>query len=78
MAAFLQECKEKQYKAYVTDALKAIVENTARFGGGVVINERWYDIQNRKRVADNRTADQIAADIVKRAGLTLAEGGEQS
>lgn len=37
----------------------------------------WLDIVSKKAV-DNRSGDEIAADIISRAGLTLAEGGEQS
>lgn len=76
MTAFLQELKERQYKIYVTDALKALTENTARFAGGTVFKERWIDLHNREP-QEEKTAEQIVDDVVTRAGLTLInEGGE--
>lgn len=45
-------CNERQKRetlhVYVTDALKIIAENTARFAGGGVINARYYDIMHPK------------------------------
>ena len=61
------------YKAYITDALQAITGNTAMYAGGQAIQERYYDIINKKQ--DKRSGDEIAADIIKRAGLTI-KGGE--
>ena len=37
----------------------------------------WIDLVSKKAV-DNRSGEEIAADIISRAGLTLAEGGELS
>lgn len=35
----------------------------------------WLDLVS-KRTVDNRTAEEIVDDVISRAGLTLAEGGE--
>lgn len=61
------------YRAYITDALQAITGNTAMYAGGQTIQQRYYDIINKK--TDNRTGDEIAADLIKRAGLEI-KGGE--
>lgn len=65
--------------AYVTDALKAIVENTSRAAVpgvgmvdvGVRLKERWYDIaleqkKEKKPVEDDRPCAEIAADMWSR------------
>lgn len=61
---------ERRYRAYVTDALMAIAENTARFAGGSAMTARWYD---GYKPVDNRSGDEIALDVIKQAGLH-AEG----
>lgn len=79
-ASFHRKQEEIRYKAYVTDSLKAIAENTMRRlipGIGAVeygsyIPKRWY---NQEEPQDERTGDEIAEDIIRRAGLTL-KGGE--
>lgn len=66
----------KTYRIYVTDALMAIADNTTHLVGveGVVdygrtIQKRWYDIitatPKKEEQEDNRTAEEIAADIWK-------------
>lgn len=61
------------YRAYITDALQAITSNTSMYAGGQAIQQRYYDIINRKQ--DKRSGDEIAADIIKKAGLVI-KGGE--
>lgn len=39
-----KENDEKVFRAYVTDALKAIAENTARFAGGSYMQARFASI----------------------------------
>ena len=61
----------------MSDALKTITENTERFNGGSHMAVRYIDILHPKPV-DNRTGAEIAADVMKRAGITLipSEGGD--
>lgn len=54
---------------YVTDSLRIIGENTAKYAGGGYIKERWHDIITKK--PDTRTGDEIAADIIRK----IAGGG---
>ena len=61
-----QQAKDTAYRVYVTDCLKLIAENT----GNISLKLRYYDIINPKK-ADNRTGDEIVADIIKRAGLVV-------
>lgn len=58
------------YRVYLTDTLKVLTENTAKFAGGSVINMRYYDMLNKQRTQkDERSGDEIAADIIRSAGL---------
>ena len=58
--------KEEAYKVYVTDSLKAIIG----------ANNRYLDWIDRKPV-DDRTGAEIAAGVIKKAGLVVKEtGGE--
>lgn len=68
---------EKQsYQIYVTEALKAIAENTTHFLGmdgivdhGKTLSKSWYDIVTAKpkeeKPEDNRSCEEITADIFK-------------
>ena len=61
-----QQAKDTAYRVYVTDCLKLIAENT----GNISLKLRYYDIIHPKK-SDNRTGDEIVADIIKRAGLVV-------
>lgn len=63
--------EERQYRAYLTDALMIMTENTAKFAGGKHMTQHWYD---QFKPVDNRTGEEIAADVIKNAGLI--QGGE--
>lgn len=72
LALLQYEAKEKRYRAYVTDALRLITENTAKFAGGSYIPIRWLDLESPQRMKeDARTGDEIAADVIMRIGLKL-------
>lgn len=51
--------KERAYRAYVTDALRLLTENTARCAGGVYLRSRFTEEEG----ADRRGAKEIIADI---------------
>lgn len=73
VSEYVADTQEEFYRAYITDALQILTKNTGRaVSEGLSINKRWYDILTTK--PDNRTADEIAADIIKGAGLSFAEG----
>ena len=66
MARYEKEQRELAYRFYITDALRSISENTAKFGGGGYIKARYADLINPKP-EDNRTQEEIIAKI--REGL---------
>lgn len=61
------------YRVYVTDALRLIAENTARFANGQVLNMRYLDMiqPNFEKIEDKKSAEKIVDDIVARAGITV-------
>ena len=54
------------YRVYVSDALYWQ-------GQSRTLNKRWVELIEKKP-ADTRTPEDIAADIIKRAGLVLGDG----
>ena len=70
MARFNQHQRDLAYRIYVTDCLRIISENSAKMCGGAYITAKFADIINPKP-ADNRTGEEIAADIIKRAGIEV-------
>ena len=67
MARYNQHQRDLAYRIYVTDCLRMATENTAK---GAYTVARFYDIINPKPV-DNRNGEEIAADIIKRAGIEV-------
>ena len=70
MARFNQHQRDLAYRIYVTDCLRMVAENTAKISQGSYTAARFYDIINPKPV-DNRNGEEIAADIIKRAGIEV-------
>ena len=70
MSKATQQAKDTAYRVYVTDALRLTVENTAKFAGGNYIKARYIDIIEPKK-HDNRTGEEITADIIQRCGLVV-------
>lgn len=70
MARFNQHQRDLAYRIYVCDCLRMATENTAKMGGGSYIAVKFSDIINPNPV-DNRTGEEIAADIIKRAGIEV-------
>lgn len=48
---------------YITDALKAITNNTARLYGGSEVKLRYYDLINTKPEQEERTEEEIISQI---------------
>ena len=69
-ARFNQHQRDLAYRIYVTDCLRIISENTAKMCGGSYMKAKLADIINPDPV-DNRTGEEIAADIIKRAGIEV-------
>lgn len=63
MARYKMEQRELAYRIFVTDSLQLAPQNK-------YIVTRYEDsIKTKKK--DNRTGDEIAADVIKRAGLSF-------
>ncbi|MBQ4505292.1 MAG: hypothetical protein II983_06415 [Firmicutes bacterium] len=70
----MAKCKEldeeMSYRIYVTDALKLIAENTAKMSSGSYMTKRYSDLFKKEKI-DTRSGDEIAVDIIKKAGLVV-------
>ena len=65
IALFKKQQKEKLYQMYITDALKAICDNTARMYGGATL-KRYMDLlpdEPRAKKEETRTAQEIISGI---------------
>ena len=71
LARYKEFTRERAYRVYVTDCLRAIAENTANFAGGNYITNRFADACIKVKAVDNRTGEEIAADVIKRTGLVV-------
>lgn len=64
ISAFRKQQREKAYRIYVTDSLKAIVSNTARFNGGVEMTARFVDvIDGMGKESKEQTAQEVKNNI---------------
>ena len=70
MARYQSQQRDLAYRIYVSDCLRIISENTAKMCGGSYITAKLADIINPKPV-DDRTGEEIAADIINRAGIEV-------
>lgn len=67
MARITEHYRDETYRVYITDALKTITENTAKYAGGEYMKTRYVDIVRPKPV-DNRSAEEIIATIKAKLG----------
>lgn len=67
-----RQLAESAYRIYMTDCVRIMTENTARFGGGTYIRARYVDVIDPKP-QDTRTCEEITEDIVSRCGLVVKE-----
>ena len=70
MARLNEKARNDAYRIYVTDALRLVAENTARYASGDYSKMRYAEIIEPKK-QDNRTCEEITADIVARCGLVV-------
>ena len=70
IARYQSQQRDLAYRIYVSDCLRIISENTAKTGGGSYITAKFADIINPKP-DDNRTGEEIAANIIKQAGIEV-------
>ena len=71
VSKYKEQQKEMAYRVYVTECLRVMTENTAKQSGGSYIDEPFADFIGNNKPKDERTADEIIADVTKRAGLEV-------
>ena len=70
IARYQSQQRDFAYRIYVTDCLRIVTENTAKISNGSYTVAKFEDIINPKPV-DNRPGEEIAADVIKRAGIEV-------
>ena len=58
------------YRIYVTNCLRIMTENTAKQAGGNYMTDEYTDLIHPKK-KDNRTGNEIAADVIRNAGIKV-------
>ena len=70
LARYQSHTREVAYRIYVTDCLRIMAENMAKYSGGTYLTKRYADVVKR-RPSDNRTGEEIAAEVIEKAGLVV-------
>ena len=70
IARYQSQQRDLAYRIYVSECLRMISENAASGGGGSYMAVKFEDVLNPKQV-ENRTGEELAADIIKRAGIEV-------
>jgi len=73
----MREQKDEAYRVYVTDALKVVAENTAKYAGGGYIKTRYIDIIDPPP-EETRTGAEIVAQMKAKLGQIGGEPGESA
>ena len=69
-----KKTEERAFKIYITDALKAIAENTARQAGGRTMTKRYVDIITPPKPEDDEAPEEKSQKIVDRIRSKLNGG----
>lgn len=64
--------EESAFRVYAAECMRTITENTARIAGGSFMQAKYADII-RPKPQDNRTCEEITADVVRRCGLVVKQ-----
>lgn len=64
------------YQAYITNALKIIAENTAKFAGGTVLKHSYTELIAPKVYEEPKSADEVIADVNRKCGLDMTDNKE--
>ena len=65
------DLEREAYRGYIADCLWAIAKNTANSCGGSYFETKFRDGIKESKPEDNRTGDEIVADIIARAGIEV-------
>lgn len=72
-----EQKRAQAYQAYMGECLRLLLEDVATITTGKYISAKWFDICDNKRdEEDDRTGDEIAADVINRIGLSF--GGDSA
>lgn len=73
LARFEADTEAELYRVYVTDSLKNIGDALCALASGKCVNTpRYYDwVHGITPKTDERTPEQIIADVIKNAGLEV-------
>jgi hypothetical protein len=69
-----KNAEDEIYRHYTADTLKCIAENTAKYGGGGYMKQRYADIIHPKP-EETRTSDEIISHMKEKLKRL---GGEQN
>jgi hypothetical protein len=65
-----QDVEEEVHREYIAKCARIITENTAKFSSGSYIGIEYSEIIHPKP-KDNRTAEEIVADVIEKAGIEV-------
>ena len=70
--------RQEIYKIYVSDALRIIAENTAKFSGGSYLKKRYIDLigddkNNKNKNLENKSAREIIDKVVNDSGIKVVK-----
>lgn len=68
---------DKAYRAYMSEGLRMISETTAKRYGGSYLAVKLDDIMHPKP-KDERTGEEIAAELFSRMGIKVIQKGGES
>ena len=72
LAARLEQwADDRLYRVYMADCAKACTANTAAYCNGMVMQARFADLLDRKAPAVQKSGDEIAAEVIQKAGLKV-------
>lgn len=72
MARFLDRERTRAYASYIADCVRLAGEGIAGLSGGSYVTKRWSDLVD-PTPEDDRTCEEITADLVSRMGLEVVE-----
>lgn len=68
----LDDTEELIYKRYMADGLKYVTESISQAFGGKYLYVSFFDlIDNNKKQTVTKTGEEIATDVIERAGLVV-------
>lgn len=65
------DLEREAFREYIADCLWAIAKNTAIGNSGAFFTKKYREVIEEAKPEDNRTGDEIVADIIARAGIEV-------